>query len=105
MSGLLVIVSEVEGARFAAVIELAAATAALDRPVAMLLRGPAVQALGHAHVAGALDLLIELGTEIGICQTAMATYGLTAADLPPGVEAHGMVSFLSGRATWQLAIV
>jgi len=105
MSGLLVIVSQAQGEPFAAAIELAAATAALDRPVAMLLRGPAVQALGQPHVARAFDLLFELGADIGICQTAMATHGLTAADLPPGVEAHGMVAFLSGRASWQLAII
>jgi hypothetical protein len=34
----------------------------------------------------------------------MATHGLTAADLPPGVAAHGMVAFLSGRGDWQLVL-
>ena len=105
VSGLLVIVSEAGGERFAAAVELAAASAALDRPVAMLLRGPAVQALGQPHGAPAFDLLFELGVELGICQTAMAAHGLAASDLPPGIEAHGMVAFLSGRGDWQLALV
>ncbi|MBS3961017.1 MAG: DsrE family protein [Sandarakinorhabdus sp.] len=105
MSGLLVIVSDVQGERFAAAVELAAAAAALDRPVAMLLRGAAVHALDQPHVAKAFELLFELGAEVGICQTAMAAYGLAAPDLPPGAKAHGMVAFLSGRANWQLAIV
>lgn len=105
MTGLLLIVSEAEGERFAAAIELAAATAALDRPVAVLLRGPAVKALGRTNVAKAFDLLFELGADVGICQTAMATHGLTAADLPPGIEAHGMVAFLQGRGDWQVVVV
>lgn len=105
MPGLLLIVSEAEGERFAAAVELAAASAALDRGVAVLLRGPAVKALGRVEVAKAFDLLFELGVDVGICQTAMAVHGLTADDLPPGVEAHGMVAFLSGRADWQIVLV
>lgn len=105
MSGLLLIVTEAPGERFAAGVELAAASAALDRPVAVLLRGPAVKALGCREVAQAFDLLVELGAEVGICQTAMAAHGLSAADLPSGVEAHGMVGFLGGRAGWQVVVI
>ncbi len=105
MSGLLLIVSEAQGERFAAAVELAAASAALDRAVAVLLRGPAVMSLGRREVALAFDMLFELGVDVGLCQTAMAAHGLTAADLPPGAEAHGMVAFLSGRAGWQIVLV
>jgi intracellular sulfur oxidation DsrE/DsrF family protein len=98
------IVSEAGGERFAAAAELAAASAALDRPVAVLLHGPAVAALGQPAVARAFDLLFELGVDVALCQTAMAAHGLAAADLPPGVEAIGMVAFLSGRADWQLVL-
>lgn len=105
MTGLLMIVSDVEGERFAAAMEVAAAAAALGRPVAILLRGPAVRALGQSHVAAAFDLLFELGADIGICQTAMATHGMTAQDVPAGIEAHGMVHFLSGRPDWQIVLV
>lgn len=105
MPGLLLIVSAAEGERFAAAMELAAASAALDRTVAVLLRGPAVRALGRPDVARAFDLLFELGANVSLCQTAMAAHGLTAADLPPGVEALGMVAFLSGRADWQVVVI
>jgi intracellular sulfur oxidation DsrE/DsrF family protein len=104
MSGLLLIVSEASGERFAAALELAGAAAALGRPVAVLLRGPAVAALGRRPVASAFDLLFELGAEVSLCQTAMAAHALTAADLPPGVEAHGMVAFLAGREDWQVVL-
>lgn len=104
MSGLLLIVTEAAGERFAAAIELAATTAALDRPVAVLLRGPAVKALGHPPVAKAFDLLFEMGADVAICQTAMAANALTAADLPAGIEALGMVAFLQGREDWQILL-
>jgi intracellular sulfur oxidation DsrE/DsrF family protein len=105
MPGLLLIVSDAAGERFAAGVELAAASAALDRPVAVLLRGPAVKALGRAEVAQAFDILFELGANVSLCQTAMAEHGLTARDLPPGVEALGMVAFLGGRSDWQVVVI
>lgn len=103
MSGLLLIVTETASERFAAAMELAGTSAALNRPVAVLLRGDAVKGLGQAKVA--FDMLFELGATISVCQTAMATNTLTAADLPPGVEPLGMVAFLQGRADWQPVIV
>lgn len=105
MSGLLLIVSEAPGLRFSAAIELAGASAALGRPVAVLLRGPAVAALGQPAVAAAFDLLLELGADVAICQTALDAHQMTAADLPPGIEALGMVAFLSARAGWSVVLV
>lgn len=104
MPGLLLIVTQAPGERFAAAVELAATAAALDRPVAVLLRGPAVKALGQQPVAKAFDLLFELGAEVSICQTAMDAHALTTADLPPGIEPLGMVAFLQGRADWQIVL-
>ncbi len=103
--GLLLILTETHGERFAATAELAATTAALGRPVAVLLRGAAAQSLGEPAAAKAFELLLELGAGISICQTAMAASGLTAADLPPGIEPLGMVAFLQGRQDWQTLIV
>ncbi|MCG2842709.1 DsrE family protein [Sandaracinobacter sp. RS1-74] len=100
MPGLLLILTETEGERFLASVELAATAAALDRQVAILLRGTAVKGLPEP----ALALLRELGVHIAACQTAMADHGLTAADLQPGVEALGMVAFLQGRGHWQLLL-
>lgn len=105
MPGLLLIVTQTGGERFTASIELAAAAAALGRPVELLLRGPAVNAFDQRDAAQGLDLLRELGARIWVCQTAMANQGLTAADLPPGVEASGIVALLTGRADWQLLMV
>lgn len=105
MPGLLLIVTHAEGERFTAAIELAAAAAALGRPVELLLRGPAVNVFDQRDAAQGLDLLRELGARISVCQTAMAKQGLAAADLPPGVEASGIVALLTGRADWQLLIV
>lgn len=105
MPGLLLIVTEVGAERFAAAAELAATTAALGRPVALLLRGPALKALGEPPLTRALATLQELGATVSACQTAMAAHGLTAADLPPGVEPLGMVAFLAGRENWQALVV
>ena len=61
---------------------------------------------GLADVSASLvSALFELGADVGICQTAMAETGLCAADLPPGIEAHGITAFLAGREDWQLLIV
>jgi|GEM_PF-3141358 intracellular sulfur oxidation DsrE/DsrF family protein len=105
MPGLLLIVTQAKGERFEAALELAAAAAALGRPVAVLLRGPAVLAVRRAGRVRAFDLLFELGARVSLCQTAMAAHGVTAADLPTGVAATGLVALLAGRADWQLAIV
>ena len=105
MPGLLLIVTEAGTERFAAAAELAATTAALGRPVALLLRGPALKALGEPRMLQSLAMLFELGATVSACQTAMAAHALTAADLPPGVEPLGMVAFLAGREDWQVAVV
>lgn len=106
MPGLLLILTAPAGGRFEAAVELAAASAALGRPVALLLRGEAVAALGAGDggVTRALALLGELGAGLWACQTAMAAHGLKAGDLPPGVGATGMVALLQGRADWQLLL-
>lgn len=103
MSGLLVILTESGGERFAAATDTAAAAAALGRPVCMLLRGRAAL-LGHPLPAS-LAMLAELGVEIFYCQTALAAHALDAAShLPPGAQAAGLVQFLSDRADWQLLL-
>ncbi|WP_199554961.1 DsrE family protein [Sandaracinobacteroides hominis] len=105
MPGLLLIVTDTGGERFNAAMELAAATAALGRPVALLLRGPAILDLARKPVADALSTLHELGAHIAACQTAMATHHLAADQLPDGVEPLGMIAFLSGRSDWQTLLI
>lgn len=98
MPGLLLVLTEREGARAAAALETAAAMAALGRPVAVLLKG------ADFADCPALRTLRELGAELGACQAAMAEAGVTAADLPPGTTPSGLVAFLAGRADWQLLV-
>lgn len=100
MPGLLLILTRARGERFSAAMELAATSAALGRPVAVLLRGSAVQARKMAVV----DTLLDLGAHIAVCQTAMADRALSVADLPPGVQPLGLVAFLAGREDWQLVL-
>ncbi|QMW22707.1 DsrE family protein [Sandaracinobacteroides saxicola] len=104
MSGVAMIVTEAPGPRFAAAVELAATLNAMDRGVAMLLKEGAAGALGNAKVATALDMLWRDGVWIGLCQSAMDAHGLRAADLPPGVEALGLVAFLAERPGWQILL-
>lgn len=104
MPGLLLILTEAVGERFSAAVELAAAAAALDRPVAVLLRGPAVSATGRPEVAKVYDLLFEMGASVSLCQTAMVAHGLTPRDLSGGIEAVTMAGFLAGREDWQLVL-
>ncbi len=104
MSGLLLILSEAEGERFAAATELAAASAALDRPVAVLLRGPAVARLAETPLPQSLALLGELGVELCACQTSLAAQGVSAESLPSAIRPLGMIAFLSDRAGWQTVL-
>lgn len=97
-SGLLLILTERGTVRAAAALELAAAAAALGRPVAVLLKGPD---LGDCP---ALAMLRDLGASLHACQTAMAAAGVAADALPPGVSPSGLVALLAGREGWQLLL-
>lgn len=104
MPGLLLVLTEWQSARAAAALELAATTAALGRPVAVLLRGAALRAAGAAALPPALATLAELGADIAACQTSLAAAGLQASDLPAAIAPAGMVLFLKDRADWQLLL-
>lgn len=104
MTGLLLVLAEPTGPRADAAIELAAAAAALGRPVALFLTGAAAGALAEPAVEHGIALLAELGAGIGICQTAMARHGIEAHALPAGVEPTGLVHLLAQRADWQLVL-
>lgn len=97
-SGLLLILTERGTPRAAAALELAAAAAALGRPVALLMKGP------DFADCPALATLRELGASLFACQTAMAAAGVVADALPPGVSPSGLVALLAERAGWQLLL-
>jgi predicted peroxiredoxin len=104
MTGLLVILSETGGERFSAALELAAATAALGRPVTLFLRGPAVTRLHEPYVTEALTLLTDLGATLTACQTALATHNIPATTLPAGIEATGLISLLASCPDCQVSL-
>ncbi|MFA7441527.1 MAG: hypothetical protein WCZ66_11255 [Sphingomonadaceae bacterium] len=98
-NGLLLVLTEVEGERYDAAIETAATAAALGRPVALLLRGPAVLQPDK------LSMLKELGANISACQTALSRYNLDAGQhLPRDIPASGLMQFMAGRERWQLLL-
>jgi intracellular sulfur oxidation DsrE/DsrF family protein len=97
MPGLLLVLTRADGDRFSAAVEVAAAAAALGRPVAVLLKGPAL--------AAELDLLRAMDVELFACQTAMAAAGIPATALASGIEPTGLVALLAARADWHLLLV
>lgn len=101
-TGLLLILTEAQGERFEAAAEAASVAAAAGRPVAVLLRGSAI--LHAPEPAASLGLLLDLGAELGACQTAMAAAGLSADSLDPRIAATGLVLFMSGRENWQMLL-
>ena len=104
MTGLLLVLADAGGPRAAAALDLAAATAALGRPVTLFLTGPAVSALGSPLLQAAMATLAALGARLAICQTAMADHGLAATALPPAVAPTGLVHLLASHPAHQLIL-
>lgn len=90
---LAIVVAEGSGLRFITAMDVAAAAAALGRPVALFLAGPAVAAVHDPIVARAA----ELGATVTACQTGMADTGVEASSLPGFAEAGGLVGFLAAH--------
>jgi peroxiredoxin family protein len=104
MSGLTIIVTSGDLGRFQAALEVAAANAALGKRTRLFLQSNAVPLLRPALDAD-LDLLgeaIALGTSVTVCQTGLAMVGMTAEELPPGVDTGGLVELLATRRDDQL---
>ena len=100
MTPLAIIVGET--ADPATALALAAAAAALGRDVAMLFDGASVAVLTapDARLAAALDL----GVRVVACQSGLAALGLSAAILPAGVAAGGMVGFVAQAGAAQIVL-
>jgi predicted peroxiredoxin len=118
MRGLTIIVAGTDPARLRGALELAAAWAALDRPACIFLQAEAVELLRTAPDDGdkrrreaglpGIQELLEEGLALGVkaiaCQSGLALAGLSAEDLPAGVETGGLVDLLSRRAEDQLVL-
>lgn len=81
-------------ARVAYALDLAAAGAALGRPVAILFAGESLALLRPGREPERLAVLRELGVRLMLCDAALKASGLLAADLAPGLEVAGLVSLL-----------
>lgn len=111
MRGLNIVLTVPEAERLRGALVLASAQAArggtasifLQLDAVALLRAPLVaprddahQAAGLPRLAALVDDAMALGVAIIACQSGLALAGMTAADLPKGVECGGPVGFLSG---------
>lgn len=109
MRELRIVVATAEAERLRGALVMAAAQAALGGKAAIflqldavaLLRVPVAAPWDDAHRAAGLPslaMLIEealgLGVTLLACQSGLALCGMTAVDLPTGVEIGGPVGFL-----------
>lgn len=100
MTALAIVVAGPDPARARTALDLAAAAAALGRPVAILFDGPSVELL--PALAEALATALDLGVEVTACTTGLA---LSETLLPQGVTPGGMVSFLQANPGANLTVV
>ncbi len=109
MRELRIVVLTADAERFRGALMLAAAQAALGGGAAVflqldavaLLRAPVTAPCDAAHVGAGMPALatlltetLALGVTVTACQSGLALAGLSAEDLPDGVEAGGPVAFL-----------
>lgn len=109
MQPLTIIVATADPARFHAALSLAAAQAALDRPIRLFLQAEAVSLLrlpiaapfddryaaaGLPTLAALIEESRVLGVAITACQSGLALADMTTADLPPGIETGGLIDLL-----------
>lgn len=112
--GLSIVVAGTDAVRLHAALSVASAWAALDRPARIFLQAEAAGLLagldsheGGEGQPGLRELLTEslaLGVSVTACQTGLALCGLSAQQLPDGVETGGLVGFLAERGEDQLMI-
>ena len=110
---LTILVASSDPARFQAALSLAAASAARGRPTCIFLQAEAV-ALLHPpltapqdprYAAAGMPTLAELveeaqaiGVTILACQSGLPLAGMTATELPKGINTSGLVALLSDGA-------
>lgn len=109
MRGLNIIVATADAERLRGALMLAAAQAALGGAAAIFLQLDAVALLrpplaaprdADHRTAGLPDLAtlladsLALGVAISACQSGLTLSGMSAADLPDGVDIGGPISFL-----------
>lgn len=117
MRGVTIVVAGADPARLHAALSLAAAHAALERPARLFLQAEAVTLLrtpveapddrrysqaGLPTLGQLLGEAAALGVEVVACQSGLALAGMSAADLPAGIETGGLVEMLARNGDDQL---
>jgi predicted peroxiredoxin len=105
MPGLTIIVATGDPERFRAALEVAAANAALGHGTRLFLQSNAVPLLRPNREEAGRELLgeaIALGAAVTVCQSGLAMAGMSAAELPAGVETGGLIELLSTNKGDQL---
>jgi predicted peroxiredoxin len=105
--------------RFRGALTLAAAQAALGGEAALflqldavaMLRAPIAAPRDAAHMAAGLPTLatllgeaMALGVSVTACQSGLALGGMTADDLPEGVDVSGPLRFLTDGGDGQVVL-
>ena len=93
MTGLGIIVADIDPVRFRTALTLAAAQAALGGRTRMLLDNAAVRLAADADEL--LESCFELGVSVTLCQTGLALAGLQADRLNPRFTYGGMLGWLA----------
>ena len=93
MTGLGIIVADIDPVRFRTALTLAAAQAALGGRTRMLLDNAAVRLAADADEL--LESCFELGVSVTLCQTGLALAGLQADRLDPRFTYGGMLGWLA----------
>lgn len=81
--------------RVAYALDLAAAAAALGRPVTILFSGGSLALLRPGRAPERLETLRELEVRLLVCEAALKASGIRAADLVPGLQVAGLVTLLA----------
>jgi predicted peroxiredoxin len=109
LPGLNIVVAGEDPTRLHAALSVAAAWVALGRPARIFLQSEAVALLGEDSgeadrrrtdsgiptLAELLEETLALGASVIACQSGLALAGLSANDLPTGVDLGGLVDFLA----------
>jgi peroxiredoxin family protein len=102
MTGLSIIVADVDPVRFRTALTLAAAQAALGARSRMLLDNAAVPLAANSDEL--LESCFELGVSVTLCQSGLALAGLQADRLDPRFAYGGMLGWLADLGEDRLLI-
>ncbi|MCW3849363.1 DsrE/DsrF/DrsH-like family protein [Sphingomonas sp. LB-2] len=93
MRGLTLLIATRDPARLRAALTLAAANAALGGRTRVYFHEEAVPLLANPDPL--IATAIETGATLIACQTGLAAAGLSAEELPEGVETGGLIGLLA----------